>query len=271
MLLLSGCDAGRLGFLAPRGPVAAEDRWLFIVVVSLMAIVVVPVLVATPLLAWRYRHGNAAAMYRPKWDFSWALEVLIWAVPTAIVLCLAVIVWRETQRLDPYRAIAADKPPLEVEAVGLDWKWLFIYPELHVASVNELAFPADRPVHLTLTSDTVMQSLLVPQLAGQIYVMAGMRSQLNLKADAPGRFIGENTQFNGLGFQVETFKAVALSPEGFARWLDQVRAARTTLGPDSYRKLSRPSLPDAPVHFSNVDDGLFARIIDRYRGHGMSQ
>ena len=261
---LAGCHSADRGFFAPRGPVAAADAHLFVVVAMLMAIVVVPVFILTPLFAWRYRLGNAASPYRPKWDFSWPLEVLIWGVPTAIVISLGIILWRDTHRLDPYRPIASSVPPLQVQAVGLDWKWLFIYPDQHIAVLNELAFPADRPVHISITSDTVMQSLLIPQLAGQIYAMAGMTTQLNLMADSPGQFIGENTQFNGMGFQNQKFTALALSPDDFNQWVARARASNTPLDAGEYAKVAEKSSVKQPVYFSAVQDGLFRQIIDHY-------
>ena len=159
----------------------------------------------TPVFAWHNRLANTRSAYRPQWSFSWPLEGLIWIPPTLIVVSLAVLVWRDTHALDPYRPLPSDLPPTEVQAVALDWKWLFIYPDKQIAAADELVFPADRPVHLKLTSGTVMQSLLFPQLAGQIFAMAGMTTQLNIAADRPGTYRGENTQFNGEGFQRQKF------------------------------------------------------------------
>lgn len=262
---LTGCHFAGLGFFAPRGPVAAADAHLFVIVVTVMAIVVVPVFILTPWFAWRYRLSNKASPYRPKWDFSWTLEVLIWGVPAAIVIGLGIILWRDTHRLDPYRSIASSVSPLEVQAVALDWKWLFIYPDQHIAVLNELAFPADRPVHISITSDTVMQSLLIPQLAGQIYAMAGMTTQLNLMADSPGHFIGENVQFNGMGFQNQKFITLALSSDDFTQWIANARASNTPLDAGEYAKITEKSSVQRPVYFSAVQDGLFSHIIDHYR------
>jgi cytochrome o ubiquinol oxidase subunit 2 len=186
-LPLSGCEMPGLGLFNPGGPIASEDRHILVVVVLIMSIVVVPVFVLTPWFAWRYRLRNHASAYRPKWSFSWTLEAFIWGIPVAIVVTLGINLWRETHRLDPYRPISSALPALEVQAVGLNWKWLFIYPEQNIATLNELAFPADRPVHVSITSDTVMQSLFIRRLTGQIYGMAGMTTQLNLKASEPRR------------------------------------------------------------------------------------
>ena len=192
-LPLAGCSQFHHGVLAAAGPVAEHERHLFLMVCFVMLFVIGPVLLLTPIFAWHYRLANTKSAYRPQWSFSWSLEGLIWIPPAMIVVVLAVFLWRDTHALDPYKPLRADLPATEVQAVALDWKWLFIYPGQQVATVNELVFPADRPVHLTLTSGTVMQSLLFPQLAGQIYAMAGMTTQLNMAVNTPGTYKGENT------------------------------------------------------------------------------
>jgi cytochrome o ubiquinol oxidase subunit II len=266
-LALSACGLVDRGFLAARGPIAAEDRLIFIITLLAMMLVFVPIALGTPLVAWYYRLANRKASYRPKWSFSWILEFFIWVPPTLIVVGLAVMLWRETQRLDPYRQIAAAEPPLAVQVVGFDWKWLFIYPDQHIATVNQLVVPADRPVSMSLTSDTVMQSLLIPQLAGQIYAMAGMRTRLNFEADAPGRFLGENTQFNGMGFQNQNFAVTALPPRDFDRWVQHTQTLGSTLNADAYAQLSRKSSLPHPVAFASVPPGLFDAIVARNHAH----
>jgi cytochrome o ubiquinol oxidase subunit 2 len=253
------------GLFTPAGPIAAEDRHMFVVIMLIMAIVVVPVFVLTPWFAWRYRLGNRASAYRPKWSFSWTLEAFIWGIPAAIVITLGVNLWRETHRLDPYRPISSALPALQVQAVGLNWKWLFVYPEQNIATLNELAFPADRPVHLSITSDTVMQSLFIPQIAGQIYAMAGMTTQLNFKAYAPGTFMGENTQFSGTLFQDQKFVARALVPAEFNAWVAHAKQVGTPLNKAVYTKVAEKSSLPNPVYFAPVEAGLFASIIDHYR------
>ena len=238
---------------------------MFIVIVLVMAIVVVPVFVLAPWFAWRYRLGNRASAYRPKWSFSWTLEAFIWGIPAAIVITLGVNLWSETHRLDPYRPIASALPALEVQAVGLNWKWLFIYPDQNIATLNELAFPADRPVHLSITSDTVMQSLFIPQLSGQIYGMAGMTTQLNFKAFGPGTFMGENTQFSGTRFQDQKFVARALAPAEFTAWVAHARQVGTALTTAAYATVAEKSTVPNPDYFATVEPGLFAGIIDHYR------
>ena len=216
MFLLSGCDALKLGVMNHAGPIAASQWHLYVIVGIVLVFVAGPVLLLTPIIAWHYRLSNRNSAFRPDWDFSWLLEGLIWIPPTGIVIGLGFVLWNYTHTLDPYRPIASDQPALEIQAVALDWKWLFIYPDQRVAAVNQMVIPVGRPIHISLTSGTVMQSLLIPQLAGQIYAMAGMTTQLNLAASRPGTYRGENTQFNGTGFQNEKFNVIALPPADYA-------------------------------------------------------
>ena len=224
-----------------------------------MLFVIGPVLLLVPLFAWHYRLSNTRSAYRPQWAFSWPLEGLIWIPPIIIVVVLAVFLWRDTHRLDPYKSLPGQA--IEIQAVALDWKWLFIYPDQGVATVNHLVIPAGQPVHLSLTSATVMQSLLMPRLAGQIYAMAGMRTQLNFAANAPGAFWGENAQFNGMGFQNEKFDIAAEAPADFAHWLAETKAQPNRLDTAEYETLSHRSTLPHPLAFGAVDQGLFDRIV----------
>ena len=175
---------------------AAQQRLHFLLILGLTLIVVLPVLVLTPWLVWRYRYGRSA-MYQPEWNFGWRWEIALWGVPTVIAGILAVLLWQNTLALDPYDPVPVREEALHVQAIGFDWKWLFVYPELGIATVDELAFPASRALRLDLTSETVMQSLFIPALGSQIYAMNGMVTHLDLAAYGPGRFRGGNTQYNG--------------------------------------------------------------------------
>jgi cytochrome o ubiquinol oxidase subunit 2 len=259
-LAMTGCDVVGHGFFSPAGPIAAAERHYFLIVCLIMLFVIGPVLILTPVIAWHYRLANTRSAYRPDWNFSWLLEGLIWIPPSAIVVGLGVLLWQYTHRLDPYRPIASMTPALEVQVVALDWKWLFIYPNQHVASVNELVVRAGQPVHLSLTSGTVMQSLLMPRLAGQIYAMPGMTTQLNFAADRPGTYLGENTQFSGIGFQNQKFTVSARTAEGFDQWLAGVRAQPNRLDVSAYQALSVRSTLPHPLTFGAVDPGIFDRI-----------
>jgi len=227
VLLLGGC-AGNLhmSFLNPQGPVARAEMVHFYIVLGIMAVLVAaPIFVLTPLIMWRYRYGTkSSARYAPKWTDNKALGIAIWAGPTVIVGILSFFVWRDAHRLDPYKPLASNQPALRIDVIGYDWKWLFIYPDQGIASIGELALPVGRPVAMHLTSATVMQSLFIPALGSQIYEMGGMDTQLNLEAGKPGRFLGENTMYNGNGFHHQKFTAVGMSTHDFNIWAQTVRA-----------------------------------------------
>jgi len=265
-LALAGCGVLDRGFLSPAGPVAGAIRDEFYLVCLVMLFVIGPVLILVPLIAWHYRLSNSKSAYRPQWGFSWSLEGLIWIPPVLIVVALAVFLWRDTHQLDPYRRLPG--MPFEVQVVAMDWKWMFIYPGQQVATVNRLVIPAGQPVHLSLTSATVMQSFLMPRLAGQIYAMAGMRTQLNFAADAPGAYLGENVQFNGMGFQNQKFVVDAMGADDFTHWLAQTRAQPNRLDDATYQVLSRRSTLPEPLAFGAVEPDLFQRILDQSQPSG---
>jgi len=264
---LSGCAALSHGFLNAAGPVAADQRHLFVILACVLVFVAGPVLLLVPLFAWHYRLSNTRHAYRPDWSFSWPVEGLIWIPPVAIVIGLAVLLWHHTIRDDPYRPLAGG-PPVEVQAIGLDWKWVFVYPGQGIASVDRLTIPAGRPVHIRLTSGTVMQSLMIPQLAGQVYAMAGMTTQLHIMAAKPGTYGGANTQYNGDGFPHQRFAVQALAPQDYDRWLAQVRAAHRPLNAGAWRRLSARSVVTQPVVFSSVTPNLFDRVVAASGDHG---
>lgn len=256
-------------FLNPAGPVAALQYQHLLVVTAITLVVVIPVFVLTPWLVHRYRYGRRMPSYRPGWDMSKLFEWLSWSVPVVVVVVLGVLLWIRTHQLDPYAPVhGASGTPYEVEVIGYDWKWLFIYPEEGVASVGELAFPADRPLKLSLTSQTVMQSFFIPRLGGQIYAMNRMRTELNLAADKPGAFGGRNTQYNGRGFAMQSFTARAMSDTDFAAWVEAARsegvpfddAAREALESEGTKLDLRHALgmeDGTVVHFASAPETLF--------------
>ena len=246
------------GFTDPAGPIAAAQFTHFGVISGLMLLVVVPMFVALPIVLVRYRRGGRGT-YRPDWDFNWGLEGLIWGIPIALLLFLGSALWRHTIEYDPYRPLGPD--PLEVQVVALDWKFLFLYPDEGVATVDLLALPEGRPVTLKLTSATVMQSFVVPRLAGQIYAMAGMQTQLNLKADRTGDFIGRNTQYNGLGFATQSFTTRVMSQGDFDGWVAQTKADGASLDEAGYAALLEPAVVTQPVLYGAFPPGLFDTII----------
>jgi cytochrome o ubiquinol oxidase subunit 2 len=259
--LLSGCD---MSVLDPKGQVAADEKTLIITATLLMLIVVVPVILMTLWFAWKYREGNTDAAYMPNWSYSHRIEAVVWAIPCAIILVLGVLTWKTTHTLDPFRPLDSKVKPITVEVVALDWKWLFIYPDQHIASVNELAFPAGVPVDFKITSDSVMNVFFIPQLGSQVYAMAGMQTQLHLIADAPGVYDGLSTNFSGAGFPDMKFKARATSQADFDAWVAKVKASPGRLGLDNYAELAKPSEKDPVRYFSAVEPVLYAAVLDKY-------
>lgn len=263
-LLLSSCGSQELGFLSPAGPIAEAQRSHFFSIAGWTLLVIVPLFIAVPIALWKYRLGKKDAVYRPEWDFSWLLEGLIWGLPIIIVGVLSWNVWKLSHKLDPYKPIASDKPALHIQVVSLDWKWLFIYPEQHIASVNHVVFPVDRPVRFELTSETVMQSFMIPRLGGQIYTMPGMTTQLHLLAAEPGVYRGLNTQYNGESFAKQKFTAKAVSDSEFDNWVSQVQSS-PQLDMGRYNQLAKRSVVKEPIFFGSVEPDLFSQIMMRVR------
>ncbi len=196
-LLLAGCNSA---ILNPKGQIGHDEKQLLITSVVLMLIVVIPVIVMTIAFAWKYRASNTKARYEPDWSHSTAIEVVVWSIPCVIILVLAVLTWRSSHALDPYRPLDSDVKPITIEAVSLDWKWMFIYPDQNIATVNEIAFPVHTPLNFKITSDTVMNSFFIPHLGTMIYAMAGMETKLHLVANEPGEYFGLSTNYSGHGF-----------------------------------------------------------------------
>ncbi|MEQ7873302.1 ubiquinol oxidase subunit II [Sphingomonas sp. ASV193] len=257
-LCLAGCGRGVLG---PQGPVAEAERTLLLNSLGIMLAIVIPTILATIAFAWWYRAGNKRAVYDPDFVYSGQVELVVWAIPAMVVLLLGGIAWIGSQQLEPSRPLASSVKPVQVEVVSLDWKWLFIYPEQGVASVNRLVIPAGTPVQFQLTSDGVMNSFFVPQLGSQIYTMSGMVTRLNLQADRPGRFAGMSAQYSGDGFADMRFSVDALAPADFARWAASSRGAGPALDAPAFAKLAQRSSNVPPTQFGAVDAALFANIV----------
>jgi cytochrome o ubiquinol oxidase subunit 2 len=260
--LLSGCS--NLDLLNPKGSVGLAERNLIATSTWAMLIVVIPVIALTLLFAWRYRASNKSAEYRPTWAHSTGIEIAVWLIPSLIILFLGVLTWKSTHELDPYRPLDSKVKPINVEVVALDWKWLFIYPDLGIATVNQIAFPVGTPVNFNITSDSVMNSFFIPQLGGQIYAMAGMQTRLHLIADEAGDYAGESANFSGKGFSDMKFRAIASSPEDFNAWVAKVRASSDRLDMNRYNVVSQPGEKAPVTYFSSVDPRLFHNIIARY-------
>ncbi len=256
--------------LHPAGEIAAGQRDLLVEASALMLLIIVPVMVLTVLFAWRYRASNEAARYRPDWEHSIHLELVIWAAPLLIIICLGALTWVGTHLLDPYRplepaaaqgAAAPAQPPLRVDVVALDWKWLFIYPDYGIATVNDLAAPVGRPIEFHITASSVMNSFYIPALAGQIYAMPGMQTQLAAVIDRPGTYEGFSANYSGAGFSGMHFLFHGLAAPGFAHWVAAVRATGGALSPDVYRTLARPSEREPVRRYSSVAPGLYQSIL----------
>jgi cytochrome o ubiquinol oxidase subunit II len=256
--LLSGCSGG---VLEPRGPVGDANRIILFNALEIMLVIVVPTIIATLVFAWWFRASNTRARYQPGFAYSGRLELVVWSIPILVILFLSGVIWIGSHQLDPYRPIASRGKPLEVQVVSLDWKWLFIYPEQGVASVNQLVVPAGTPVHFSLTSASVMNSFFVPQLGSMIATMNGMVTQLSLLAREPGEFYGESTQYSGDGFSDMKFILRAVMPEAFGGWLTSARQAGPALDQPAYEALSRQSLNVRPFTYRSVDPTLFQGIV----------
>jgi cytochrome o ubiquinol oxidase subunit II len=265
-LSLSGCGLMHAPVLDPHGAIALTERDLLFTAAALMSIVIVPVWVLTAWFAWHYRAANAKARYMPEWSYSAGIDAVVWLGPAVIVACIGYLVWVYAHRLDPYKTIAAAAAPIEVDVVTEDWKWVFIYPEQNIAAVNELIFPSERPLALRLTADTVMNSFYVPGLGGQIFVMAGMRTRLNLRADGPAEFVGRNMQYSGAGFSDQIFAVRATTQSQFDAWVAAAKRSPDSLNLTTLTDLEKPG-SNVPTHYySSVAPDLFAAIIAKYAG-----
>jgi cytochrome o ubiquinol oxidase subunit 2 len=264
-LLCGGCGALSSPDLDPSGMVTFAERDLLFKAVAIMMIVIVPVFIMAALFTWYYRGTNRKARYTPNLAYYWPVEILVWGVPAAIIVWLGFHLWGNTHRLDPYKPIDTSVAPLEVEAIAQDWKWLFIYPGQQIAVVNELVFPVDKPLSIKITSDTVMNSFMIPALGGQIYAMAGMQTRLHLMADKPGKFYGRNVQYSGSGFANQQFHAIATSEEDFDAWVAKVKSGSGTLDASTYEELAKPSQKVPVTYYSGVEPNLFDKIIAKWR------
>ena len=261
--LMSGCN---LIVFNPKGQVAIDERNLIILATGLMLLVVIPVIVMMFVFAYRYRATNKTARYSPRWASSHKIEAVVWGVPFLIVVALSWVTWETTHALDPYRPLDSDTPAMNVQVVATDWKWLFIYPDLGIASVNELALPVHTPVSFTITSDAAMTSFFIPALGGQIYAMAGMQTKLHLIANEIGQFRGIAANYNGPGFSDMHFGTFSMTPADFESWVAKVRGAPQQLDQASYTELAKPSIAHRVTYYSKVQQRLFLDIVDKYEG-----
>jgi cytochrome o ubiquinol oxidase subunit II len=255
---LGGCSKG---VLDPKGPIAGAERLILFNSLGIMLAIVIPTILATLGVAFWFRSSNRRARYRPDFAYSGRLEMLVWSIPAMTVLLVGGVAWVGSHDLDPRKPLASTVEPVSVQVVSLDWKWLFIYPDQGIASVNQLTVPVGTPVSFELTSSGVMNSFFVPQLGGQIYTMAGMTTRLHLQADHPGTYRGLSAQYSGDGFSDMRFAVDAVPPEMFAQWVDASRSAGPVLDLQTYPDLAKPSQAVAPFTYRAVAPQLFDGIV----------
>jgi cytochrome o ubiquinol oxidase subunit 2 len=263
LAMLSGCS---LQLFNPKGDIGVQEKNLILVASGLMLLVVIPVIGLTLYFAWRYRDSNTKATYAPKWAHSTAIEIVVWTIPCVIVAILAVLIWRTTHSLDPYQPIQSKNAPVRVEVVALNWKWLFIYPDYGVASVNKLALPVDTPVEFKLTADSIMNSFFIPQLGSQVYAMPGMQTRLHLIANHLGTYRGMSAAYSGEGFSDMHFQAVATSRQEFDKWIAQARQMEPRLDKRSYATLAQDSNGYPVTVYGRFEPGLFDGVVNKYMG-----
>ena len=256
---LTGCKD--MPLLDPKGPIGAADLHLIIVSFALMLLVVIPVIFMALWFPRKYRASNPNADYAPKWSHSVKIEVVVWVIPTIIVIALSVLTWRDTHRLDPFEPIQSSVKPITIEAVSFDWKWLFIYPDQNIATVNKLVLPVNVPVRFDITSDSVVTSLFIPQLGSQIYAMGGKKSQLNLLANEVGDYIGQNQQYSGNGFPDMNFPVKVTTQKNYEAWVQQIKQSPDKLDLAQLEKFRKPGVGYPISSFSWVKPNLFSDIL----------
>ena len=257
-VLVAGCNRG---IFDPIGPVAAAEKQILINSTAIMLAIIIPTMIATVAFAWWFRRGNKKATYRPDWEYSGAVEMVVWGIPVLTIMLLGGIAWIGSHDLDPAKPLKSNVPPLKVDVVSLDWKWLFIYPDQGIATVNQLVIPAGTPVNYRLTSATVWNVFWVPQMGSMIYTMPRMTTRLNLQADRQGVFPGRSAHFSGDGFPGMEFNVQSVTSEQFAAWVERAKASGSVLDGTTYAQLSQPTSYVKPITYGAVAPGLFEAIV----------
>ena len=256
-LLTAACNRG---ILDPVGPVGAQEKQILINSTAIMLAIIIPTMIATVAFAWWFRRGNKKATYRPDWEYSGAIEMVVWAIPALTIMLLGGITWISSHDLDPGKPLKSANPAINVQVVSLDWKWLFIYPDQGIATVNQLVVPAGTPINFRLTSATVWNAFFVPQMGSMIYTMPGMATRLNLQADRQGEYEGISAHFSGDGFPGMQFKVQAIPADQFAMWAQGARG-NPPLDGKAYAELAKPSSYVKPITYGSVAPGLFDAIM----------
>ncbi|PZD93172.1 cytochrome ubiquinol oxidase subunit II [Paenibacillus sambharensis] len=270
--LMAGCT-DKMIVLDPKGPIGEQQRDLIYISTLLCLVIIVPVLIITGVIIWRYRaRPDNKAKYEPEWEHSTKLETIWWGIPIIIIIILAIVTVRYTFALEPSKALDSDKEPITIQVTSLDWKWLFTYPEQGIATVNYVQFPEDTPIRFQLTSDAPMNSFWIPQLGGQLYTMSGMAMTLHLQADEPGEYFGSGANFSGKDFAQMRFTANATSDEEFEEWVEEIKRKAPILTLDGYKELAEPGVSQVQT-FSAFPEGLFEQIVTKYaasHNHGLT-
>jgi len=267
LALLSGCvNSEEFLLFQPKGEISSAQSWLIIKSFLIMMIIIVPVIIMSIWFPFKYRSSNKTDDYAPKWEHSNKIEFWVWSIPCAIIIWLGIITYQTSHSLDPRKPIVSDKETLRVHVVALDWKWLFIYPEQEIATVNELTIPVDTPVEFLITSDTVMNSFSIPQLGSMIYAMAGMENQLNLIGNEIGVYRGYSANYSGFGFSGMKFKTHVVNDGDFNSWIAEVKTANQELTPASFNKLAYKTKDHPVEHFSKADPLTFTYLVEKYTG-----
>jgi cytochrome o ubiquinol oxidase subunit 2 len=268
ILLAAGVYLSTLNIpvLQPAGQIADKQRNLLYLSLLLSVVVVLPVFVMLFVFSFKYSESNKKAKYSPNYSSSKKLESIWWGIPFIIIAILSVITWNSSHDLDPFKPIHAANQPIHIQVIALQWKWLFIYPEQNIASVNFVQFPKDTPVDFEITSDAPMNSYWIPKLGGQIYAMPGMSTHLNLMANKSGDFSGKSANISGEGFAKMTFTARASSPSEFNQWVSKLSKADSPLNVTSYAQLAKPNTSDHAIYYSSADSSLYGSIVNKYMG-----
>jgi cytochrome o ubiquinol oxidase subunit 2 len=249
----------------PKGIVAQQELDLIITNILLMLSIIIPTFLLLFIVIWRYCIRNKDAVYDPDHTFGWKGEALMWGVPALVVAVMSVITWDATHKLNPYTPLESDKEPLLIQVVAMDWKWLFIYPDQGIATLNSFHIPEKTPIHLRLAADgSPMNSFWIPQLSGQIYSMTGMSTQLYLMADGPGKYTGRAVEINGEGYAGMTFNAISTTQKEFEEWVTQVKKSPNSLTQEYYNELVKPSVNQSITYFSQVENNLYENLIHKY-------
>ena len=254
----------KIDLLEPKGIVAFKQYNLLVFTTLLGFVVVIPVFVMAIFIAWRYREGNTKAKYTPNVDTNRLAETIWWGIPIILIAILSVVTWTSTHDLDPHKPLESDAKPVRIQVIALDWKWLFIYPEQNIATVNYIQFPVNRPVNFEITADAPMNSFWIPQLGGQIYAMSGMTTKLHLNANEIGSYTGRSANISGEGFADMTFTAMASSKADFDAWVMAVKSSNLQLTPATYADLAKKSIDAPATHYSSSSEGLYDTIVMKY-------